>query len=346
MIFRLVSHIFIIALSISSFSASASFRINADADPSSVTWDNVVVNGGDMLPSMWETPPNLQTTKAFIPATFNSVPTTVVTLTGGSGEASSPIAIDIKGMQYNTSGITYNEELSGLGSGCSMDNVTQPIISVQGNSCISTTKLTSGISTSPFIFFRPIFFIDDTSVTSALNGLPEGIYSGVVPIAIRYYYEEVGGILSYRTINETLLITINYVPVQINDIIVSGDGVMEPVYDTANISVSSTTDYDITVNGYFNNGLVLTLPAGEDYELLNVSDNNISIPYNINCIQCSNTNLVNNGTLINSEVTIGADSGVQTSLNFILNFDYEVNGETLISGDYNDFITITIEPGI
>ncbi|NVJ58144.1 MAG: hypothetical protein HWE19_17455 [Vibrionaceae bacterium] len=325
-------------------SAYAAFDIRADVDSQRVSWRNVTYADGDMVPSMWATPPMLRSTSAWVPATFAAQPQQTLVLLG-SGGSSAPIVIDIAGMEYNTVGITYTPLSSSMGGGCSRDKVQLPIISLKGESCISSTKLVNNVSVNPFVFYRPIFNISDTSITSALAGLPEGIYSGVAPINIRYYYDS-NGILTYRNISEVLMVKVNYSPADISDVVVNGNGFMAPQYDTMSRRISADTQYDITVNGNFTNGIVLNMP-NQTYELVNETDNSVTIPYQVVCSGCNVTNLVDSqGRLITPVSTVGANSGAITSLNFRLDLSYDVSGIELMSGRYSDDIVLIIEPGI
>ncbi|OEF22524.1 hypothetical protein [Aliivibrio logei] len=336
----------IVFFSFSSFFVHAAFDLKGEVTGGNLRWDNVTKSGSDMVPSMWETPSSLQTTTSWIPATFSIAPVNSIILTGDGGDTSAAIDISVTGMQYNTTGINFSESSNTLGGACSVDNVSLPIITVQGDSCVSSSTLTSTTSIAPFVFFRPVFSIGDAEIIGALSGLPEGIYSGMVPINIRYYYESFGGAITYRNVNEVIMFSIEYSPVEISSVNVIGDGVMSPVYDTTTKRISSETDYDITVNGYFNNGIVLTMPI-KDYELINSTDATVKIPYSITCQECSDLNLVDDdGVLVNEVTSIGQGTGNQTSIPFTLSFKYDVKGDSLLSGDYNDLVIIMLEPGI
>ncbi|MGR5448050.1 hypothetical protein ACPV47_24425 [Vibrio jasicida] len=328
-----------------SSNSSAAFYVNGDVTSGGVQWDNVVYGKGKMVPSKWGVPPALQSVVSWSAASIPSAPPSTMTLTGGSGETSSPIPVSITGMQYNSSGIDFTQSASGLGGGCLTDEVTLPIVSVDGIGCVSSTKLSTLTPSSPFIFFRPMFDINEMDVVSALSGLSEGIYSASIPISVRYYYENIYGVTTFRNINEVMIFTFDYQPVQLDDITVIGDGVMEPVYDVTQRRVSSDTTFNITATGYFNNGLVLTMPT-QSYELENSLKPEVVIPYNIQCNQCSVTGLVSEGSLLEPVTTIAEAGGVQTNISFDLFFNYNVDGELIESGEYLDTVTFMLEPGI
>ncbi|MEZ9500270.1 hypothetical protein AB4251_22830 [Vibrio lentus] len=328
----------------SSSSAWSAFELHAEVKSGGIRWDNVTQSNGKMVPSGWETPPALQVATAWSAATFSASPMTSMILIGGTGQTSQPIDIDISGVEYNTTGINYTITSNSLGGGCTVDNVTLPIVQVEGPNCISSTKLVSADKSSPFIFFRPIFEINDSDVISALGGLSEGIYSASVPINVRYYYEN-NGITTFRNINDVMIFSFDYQPVQLDSISVFGDGVMEPDYDTVNRRITSETTFNISAIGYFDDGIVLTMPS-QTYELVHSSDPSSTIPYNINCTQCNNINLVEQGTLLNQVTSISEGTGTQTDIGFDLIFDYDIDGESVISGDYFDEVTIMLEPGM
>lgn len=322
--------------------AQAAFEIRAEVKAGGVRWDNVTRYNGKMLPSTWETPPMLQASEAWAAATFSGTPPTEMTLIGGGRNTS--ISIDISGVQYNTIGIEFAKSANTVGSGCSFEEVLLPIVTVEGTSCVSSVRLINKQKSSPFIFLRPIFNINESEIVSALSGLPEGLYSASVPVNIRYYYEN-DGIMTYRNINEVMLFSFDYQPVQLDSVFVTGDGVMTPAYDTIGKRITSKTSFDITANGYFNDGIVLTMPQ-QSYELVNSNRPSVVIPYSINCVQCGPSNLVNEGELRNKTTAISKGAGVQTSINFTLDFDYDIEGSSAVSGDYFDEVTIMLEPGI
>ncbi|MCK8086009.1 hypothetical protein [Vibrio sp. 1CM8B] len=323
--------------------AQAAFEVRAEVKAGGVRWDNVTRYNGKMLPSTWETPPMLQASEAWAAATFSGATSTEMTLVGGNGNTSPLIPIDLLGMQYNTTGIelTPSANLVG-GGGCTFDEVSLPIITVEGANCVSSTLLTNEQKSSPFIFLRPIFDINENAIVSALSGLPEGQYSSSVPVNIRYYYEN-DGITTYRNINEVMLFSFDYQPVQLDSIFISGNGDMTPEYDTIAKRIRSETSFDITANGYFNDGIVLTMPQ-KSYELVNSDD--VVIPYSIRCDLCNSGNLVTDGQLINQKTAIAGDAGVQTSIKFTLDFDYDIEGSSVVSGEYSDDVMIMLEPGI
>lgn len=91
-----------------------------------------------------------------------------------------------------------------------------------------------------------------------------------MPVIIRYYFKEDSGVFTYRNIATQFDIRIYFVPSFITNVFVSGNGILEPIYDTVNHTVSSDTSFDITSTGYFNNGLKVSFP-NRDYLLKKVN---------------------------------------------------------------------------
>ncbi|CAH6939221.1 conserved exported hypothetical protein [Vibrio chagasii] len=323
--------------------AHAAFEVRAEVKSDGVRWDNVTRYKGNMLPSMWEAPVMLQAAESWTAATFSSTPPNSMVLQGDD-TSQAVIPVNITGVQYNTTGIEFAISNNKQGGGCSLDEVNLPLITVQGKNCISSSRLINAHKSSPFVFFRPIFDVDENSIVSALRGKPEGTYSAFVPINIRYYYEN-DGLLTYRNLNEKLIFLFDYRPVQLDDVYVDGDGVMTPIYDTVAKNITSTTSFNITATGYFNDGLILTLPQ-KSYELINSNNGSSTIPYDIRCSQCAIGDLVKKGKLLSETTPIGSGGGVQTMINFSLDFSYDVMGERVTSGDYVDEVTIVLEPSI
>ena len=343
-----LNHILAFGALVVSSQAYSAFYINGEVKTNGVTWDNVTYGKGDtMVPSKWGVPPALRSVRSWSAGSLPAATASSIVLKGGlNGETTSAIPISVTGAQYNTTGIDFTEESNSLGGGCTTDEVLLPVVSVDGIGCISSTKLSVAVPTSPFVLFRPMFDIEETDIVNALSGKAEGAYTASVPITIRYYYENTSGVSTFRNISDVMIFNFNYEPVEVTDLIIlEGDGVMEPEYDPINRRVSSQTNYKLEAQGYFNNGIVLTMPT-QEYELVHSSSPDVTIPYNVTCNECSSPQLVNEGLLLEQVTYVGEGSGLQTSLPFNLSFDYDVEGEPLVSGDYSDNITIMVSPRI
>ncbi|OEE33265.1 hypothetical protein A1QO_09945 [Vibrio genomosp. F10 str. ZF-129] len=327
-------------------SAQASIGLRGEVRGGSVSWENVTMAYGKMAPSEWQVPPLLQTSTSWKAGTFAASPPETIKLTGSDGVMTEPLDIQILGIQYNASGIEYSVSDTGTGSGCRLDTVTLPIVSVEGDNCISSYKLNNAGKSSPFVFFRPLFSIDDQDIISVLRGKTPGLYSASIPIIIRYYYEN-HGITTFRNINEIMIISLKYDPVQLDRVNVTGDGVMVPNYNSSTRRITSSTEYFIEAIGYFDDGIKLTM-LDDEYSLINSSDFNITIPYSIVCSQCQTVKLVDDGQLLlpDHSTYVGVGNGPSSRVEFNLMFSYDVDGTVITSGEYTDQVTIMIDPSI
>ncbi|MHC0041874.1 hypothetical protein ACGDLY_001285 [Vibrio campbellii] len=326
----------------------SAFYINGDVSANDVVWKDVTYGKGDtMVPSKWGVPPALDAVKSWSAGSLPAEAASSIILKGGlNNETTTAIPLSISGVQYNTAGIDFVEGSNSSGGGCDLDEVLLPIVSVKGIGCISSSQLSVSTPTSPFVLYRPMFAIEEAKIIEALKGKAEGIYSASVPISIRYYYENVYGVSTYRNFSDVVIFSFKYEPVEITDLVIlEGNGELEPVYDKDNKRISATTSYKLEAQGYFNNGIILTLPTKE-YELVHTSSPELTIPYNISCNECNTVQLVSDGVLLEQTTSIGEGSGIQTNLPFTLLFDYDVEGDYLSSGQYTDAITIVVEPAI
>ncbi|WP_273977966.1 hypothetical protein [Vibrio parahaemolyticus] len=331
------------AIGLLSGNLHAAIDVKGELVGNSFRWDNVTPSGSELVPN-WQTPPSLRPTQRWVPATFNGPQPSVLTLRSTNG-TSGNIPISISGVEYNTTGIPYTVSPSSIGTGCSMDKVNPPVITVQGQNCVSGQQLETSVPTSPFVFFRPVFNIQPNDIIDALKGEQAGYYTGTIPLNFVYkFYER--GVLTQRLVNDVLIVSIDYSPAMIENVVVHGDGNMEPQYDKKAYRISGETQFDIDVTGSFVNGLRLKMPS-DKYELVNSTDSAMTIPYQITCSNCNVMELVDEqGNLIVENSTIGEGSGPSNYLEFSLSFKYDVDGTQLSSGTYNDAVTILIEPGI
>ncbi|MCR9572195.1 hypothetical protein NB524_17840 [Vibrio alginolyticus] len=331
------------AIGLLSGNLHAAIDIKGELVGNSFRWDNVSPSGSELV-SNWQTPPSLRPTQRWVPATFNGAQPKEFTLRSTNG-TSGNIPISISGIEYNTTGIPFTVSQSSIGTGCSSDKVNLPIIFVQGQSCVSGQQLESSVPTSPFVFFRPVFNIQPNDIIDALKGEQAGYYTGTIPLNFVYkFYER--GVLTQRLVNDVIIVGIDYNPAMIENVIVRGDGNMEPKYDKKAYRISGEAKFEIDVSGSFVNGIRLTMPS-DKYELVNSNDSSMTIPYQIICPSCNEIELVDDqGNLIIENPIIGEDLGPTNVVNFELDFKYDVDGTKLSSGTYNDAVTILIEPGI
>ncbi len=357
-------------LLLQSNAALAQFEIRGKVgSDGSVNWTTVTqVSAGSskvLAPSQWQTPPVIRAVNSWVPATFAAAPATTFKVRGGQdNQTSKDISISDWGMQYNTGGTTYASSNVSIGTACSVDSVTASSaeMTLKGSSsvCVSKTKLTSATSTNPFLFYRPVFNIVESTIDTALEGLKPGVYTGSIPIIVRYYYYS-GSILTYRDINETLLVMLEYVSDEVSEVLMCGVNnvlTMKANYVTGSApSVNSTTDCQIKVKGSFSNGVNMSMPT-DKYELV-LTDNSkpsSKIPYSIECNSgCSVSQLVDKtGTLQlpTTKPTTKVSGTGATVIDISLTFKYDIdfrdasNNQQIFDGTYQDTITLSFEPAL
>ncbi len=328
---------------------NAAFHIKAEVGVNGVRWDNVTKTNGKLAPSAWRAPsaPALRATTEWVPGSLAIKSPTSIILQGGlSNISSATIPIIINGVQYYTAtGTVASHNYNGT---CSTSAQTAvPISTVLGDTgCMSSKKLITSVPKPPFIFYRPLFTFNDNDITAAMSGKEAGTYTGLIALTSRYYYNS-GNILTYRDINDVLTITIKYEPNHIRSVDLCADTVIfPPHYDTDAQTISSQKECPVTVRGYFNNGLELTMPT-QIYQLEHTTDSSsATIPYKVSCVTgCDDVELVDASGVLQKNNTV-IQGAQKSELGFRLKFEYKVSGDGIRSGEYSDSIVLTLKPRI
>ena len=325
-------------------SSYATFYIKGSVEGKKLHWNNVTTSSDILLATEWQTVTSLMPVESWVPSSL-SMPYKNNIVLAGIGSNSEPIPVDVIGVEYNTTGINFSMSNSNMGKDCLLDEIYLPVIRIVGDKCVSDTKLSSEFPVEPFVFFRPIFKIDSSDIVLSLKGKPAGYYSGMLPLAFKYYYTK-NGILTYRVFSDVLIVGIDYNPAMIDRITLVGTGVMEPSYDLESRRVSAETLYNIVVEGFFTNGLNIFFPKRK-YQLTHETDNTVKIPYSVKCISCADVNIADgNGNILVDKTSIGQHGSETTRLEFNLSLKYNADGESLVSGTYSDVFTVILEVNI
>ena len=258
-------------------------------------------------------------------------------------------AIAVNGLQYNTASnpFTRGDNLF-VTPVCSQSQLSGNIVTLHDNdtqNCSADFSLEYPQSITPFYFYRPTFNIDTASLLNALQGQAKGVYTATIPADIKYYYRSAGGALTYRILPDVFTVNIDYTPNSLESINVVGDGVLSPMYDTTNHTVSAQTTFNITALGQFSTGLSMTLLTNE-FELTSASGKT-SIPYSIQCNEanCEDTDWVKSGV---NQLDNSQTSYVIQSPSSVINFDLNVNYQNIPStdvetGTYSGNFTVMFE---
>lgn len=323
--------------------------LNINIEGQQIRFENAITLGGNNYTlSDWSIASGLTTTSQFLPSTFVTDKPDTMTLTSNSGQ-SLEAAIAVNGLQYNTASnpFTRGDNLF-VTPVCSQSQLSGNILTLHDNdtqNCSADFSLEYPQSITPFYFYRPTFNIDTASLLNALQGQAKGVYTATIPADIKYYYRSAGGALTYRILPDVFTVNIDYTPNSLESINVVGDGVLSPMYDTTNHTVSAETTFNITALGQFSTGLSMTLLTNE-FELTSASGKT-SIPYSIQCNEanCEDTDWVKSGV---NQLDNSQTSYVIQSPSSVINFDLNVNYQNIPStdvetGTYSGNFTVMFE---
>ncbi|UPR30511.1 hypothetical protein IS519_04280 [Vibrio crassostreae] len=308
--------------------------LNINIEGQQVRFENAITLGGNQYTlSDWSIANGLTTTSQFLPSAFVTDKPDTMTLTSNAGQ-SVQAAIAVNGLQYNTASNPYTRgDNKFVTPTCSQSQLSGNIVTLGDSdtqNCSANFSLEYSQSVTPFYFYRPTFNIDTTSLLNSLQGQAKGVFTATIPADIKYYYRSSGGALTYRILPDVFTVNIDYTPNSLESIDVSGNGVLSPVYDTTNHTVSAQTTFNITATGQFSTGLSMTLLTNE-FELTSASGNT-SIPYSIQCNEanCEDKDWVKNGV---NQLDNNQTSYVIQSPSSVINFDLNVNYQNIPSTD-------------
>ncbi|PMG49180.1 hypothetical protein BCU90_00720 [Vibrio lentus] len=323
--------------------------LNINIEGQQVRFENAITLGGNSYTlSDWSIASGLTTTSQFLPSAFVTDKPDTMTLTSNAGQ-SVEAAIAVNGLQYNTASnpFTRGDNLF-VTPVCSQSQLSGNIVTLHDNdtqNCSADFSLDYPQSITPFYFYRPTFNIDTASLLNALQGQAKGVYTATIPADIKYYYRSAGGALTYRILPDVFTVNIDYTPNSLESIDVVGDGVLSPMYDTTNHTVSAQTTFNITALGQFSTGLSMTLLTNE-FELTSASGKT-SIPYSIQCNEanCEDTDWVKSGV---NQLDNSQTSYVIQSPSSVINFDLNINYQNIPStdvetGTYSGNFTVMFE---
>ncbi|MDN2665153.1 hypothetical protein OW495_00405 [Vibrio sp. 14N.309.X.WAT.E.F5] len=323
--------------------------LNINIEGQQVRFENAITLGGNSYTlSDWSIASGLTTTSQFLPSAFVTDKPDTMTLTSNAGQ-SVEAAIAVNGLQYNTASnpFTRGDNLF-VTPVCSQSQLSGNIVTLHDNdtqNCSADFSLEYPQSITPFYFYRPTFNIDTASLLNALQGQAKGVYTATIPADIKYYYRSAGGALTYRILPDVFTVNIDYTPNSLESINVVGDGVLSPMYDTTNHTVSAQTTFNITALGQFSTGLSMTLLTNE-FELTSASGKTY-IPYSIQCNEanCEDTDWVKSGV---NQLDNSQTSYVIQSPSSVINFDLNVNYQNIPStdvetGTYSGNFTVMFE---
>lgn len=361
-----IYNIFCIVVLICSFPSHA-IAINGLIKDGSIRWSNGVRIDGYLSFSNWQIISGLQPTDEWKPGGLLSV-TGIndgkLTLKNTVGIEKITIPFDISGVQYGLgdSGSKFAVVSSGSTSFSTCDSkLSSSKASVIGKKCASkeSYKGKNGLSFTPFHFARPLISLKDSDIIDQFNdpSLTKGIYKGTVNIIPMYLFKSPTGTWTYRTATPIAIdISIKYSGSQLLGIEVSGDGIIPPIYNKEQKTVTGSTVFQVKFNGVFPKGTKINMrflePEGGIYNLKAtdslISEDKNKIPYGIDCKGqvCHDKKIVDyHGQMIlddKKSYLESIDDTKEISFRFLVGYK-DIPMNKVDTGRYQDSFTVIFE---
>ncbi|WP_345872232.1 hypothetical protein [Shewanella algae] len=326
---------------------SLSWTLNLDVRDNQVIALNAIpAKTGYFTLSDWDAAPNLVPVKEWFPV-LSPLQATIEVI-NHTGEIMQ-LPIEIQGLEFQfPNGFSVIKNSNPQGAMCNVSTTNGNIMVLASglgaitSECSGQQTLTtySNPAKSPFLFSRPIFYLDKIKQELVDRKLKRGNYNGLVSYPLKYFYFNGQGVFSYRVITKTFGININYRPDYIENVTMPSLVQIEPIYNTKNQQASGSAKIPVSAAGYFEYGLKMYL-EDRDYSLKHM--NGRKIPYSLICDTCSSSLLISQGTLIQSAFTHASNSSKE-----LIKFDLEVSFKDISvadieSGNYRDELTIFFE---
>lgn len=225
----------------------------------------------------------------------------------------------------------------------------------QSSDCVANKELRYNTgSKEPFEFYNSSFQLEELVDDFRDAGVSEGNYVAIYNYTLRYTSTLENGVYTYNYYPaDTVTFTVDYTPAFIDSVIVEGDGEFELEYNTDLHTVRGETDFSITVNGYIDPGLLISLSSSgsssDVFELENETGE-YKIQYSVTCSLCTEPEIVSDGSLVSVKKAELPFSGTKAVFDLNFNFDDQTVFEpsisetgTVIEGVYSDTVTLLLE---
>ncbi|WP_039985439.1 hypothetical protein [Vibrio owensii] len=314
--------------------------IKATATTQSVTWDNGSASRGYVQTLAAQPVNQLPNTARWTPG-LN--PTNKnLTLSNGSGNTVT-LTLDAVGLEYDFGGNSPSYSANPLSSqiSCAVERKQGTkvlLLNDSSSACFFSERISYSSLTQPFFYVKPTIGISDTTIVNAFKNKSSGIYRGTIPISYRYAYTNPSGMITYRNMTTSVVVSIVYQPNDITNVVVTPSTLtLTPNYDRAKQQIDAEEHVEITVSGELSAGINVHLPQ-VDYALKN---GNEQIPLTITCTDCNPSTLVNDGARLVEKTFVNA-SGQSTSFEFDIGYR-GINYEDVLNGTYSNHFTFIIE---
>ena len=293
---------------------------------------------------------------AWIPGQLDSTGATNLTLNGAGG--SLPLSVELKGIVYGGIPVGFTTVAAPAGlAGSALASVQGNSYAVYGGTAQSYAnqmyQSSDDHAHTPFTLMRPIFAVNTSDLVTALQGLPSGTYTGVLPMSYRYRVQyQKGGIWSYEVRPFSLTVQVKYVARALERIAVTGTGAFTTTYTEGTTEVTGQTSWDVIASGMMPEGIHMRFQQPEKRFAMTkpgAAADDPDIPYNL-VVNNTNSvmgagdpqNLITDGVLAPDakRVIIKPASGVE-QIGFSLDADFASG--FVPGGNYTDQFTLMFE---
>ena len=302
-------------------------------------------NSEGEVPNVWVQAPNLQPVDKWIPGGLTNTPRDV-TIRVSNGSKTVNIDVTLKGIEYFIDPSVFTTEAATGVTICPTVKQNGFARYLEGGKCYDRSVFVSKNGTiDPFNLVRPVLEIDESALIEAFKNAsaPEGTYRGSVVVNYTFIGYK-GGVKAARYISFPLELVVDYQPTYITSVNLPNVAEITPDYEknTGRVELFGS------VSGAFVNGLSISLlSVGEKSDYTLKSESHLSeIPYNVSCVTCSPTQLVEDGAVKNMKVVAGA--GIESAmLSFTLLIDYNnLDLSTIDGGNYSDSFILMFEANL
>lgn len=320
--------------------SSAQVLVKGSLKGDNLHWISVVAVSeqmGLLKPAHGLFAPKVSSTKAWLPGAIIQAPTTL-TLVGQSQSITLPI--EVSGLEYVVANQSPTQQ-ENTQQTCPSDYFNGQIIQIIGRTCYANHSLHMDQESNPFSSLSPLFKIEEIALKQAFRGKPAGVYRGLLTFQYRFKWQNRSGVWVSTQDSQSVAFEINHQPPEITQITVIRQDEIQTNYDyyQNRNSVSGETRYHVEVEGQYLNALKLEL-QNRDYQLLGPGIKGIS--YSIDCEECEDTQLVDNGNLLQAYTTLRSNrSGLPFTLRVYLS---DVDLEGIEKGRFTDTFSLLVSP--
>ncbi|MCW8335439.1 hypothetical protein [Vibrio paucivorans] len=329
--------------------------LNGVIEGQSLRWQNAQQQGEWLTLTNWQPISGIEPTSEWIPGTFMTQPGSEIILSNSNGEQVQ-IPFTVAGLEY---GLGQAADVFSLvpngylgGAVCADSELSATSAKVVGAQCVANQAYktaSSSLMYTPYQFVRPIYETNSEDIIAAFRdaGVGSGQYVGTTMVSPAYMFKSPTGTWTYRQASSVpMTVSLRYIAANLESVEVQGDGIIEPTYDTVNYTVSGETYFHVTAKGNFVQGVKLSFDD-VDYSMEAGIDEALPLPYSISCIECEDTNVVNEGVLQlhDGETVVGKEQNESVSFKLRVHYD-DVAGDRLETGQYRGEFNVYFEAAL